>query len=294
MAKDSKNAKKAPMTIDDYYIKKTNPVIKVIIYIALAFWLLVNLFPLYWMFTFSLKTNEEIYGKNVAGLPHEWHWEFYKAAMDRVDMIKLFANSIIVAVLTIAITVVVSLMTTYALTRLKWKGRTLVNSFFMLGLTIPLHAALVPLYKTIKLVGIFDSMWALIIPYAAFSLAMGILISSGFMGEIPKELDEAACIDGCGVWGTFIRIIVPLMTPALATIGIYTFLQCWNEFLFASTYTCSFKTIPVGVQQFFGQHTTDWGVVGAALCIATFPTLLIYIFLSRKIQESFMAGAIKG
>lgn len=293
MANNKKNQKPV-MTIDDYYIKKTNPVFRVLIYIFLAFWLVVNLFPLYWMFTFSLKTNPEIYGKNVVGLPQEWHWEFYKTAMERVDMIKLFANSIVVAVITIVITVIVALMATYALTRLPWRGRKLMNSFFMLGLTIPLHAALVPLYKSIKLVGLFDTMWALIIPYAAFSLAMAILISTGFMGEIPKDLDEAACIDGCGVWGTFIRIIVPLMTPALATIGIYTFLQCWNEFLFASTYTSSFKTIPVGVQQFFGQHTTDWGVVGAALVIATFPTLLIYVFLSRKIQESFMAGAIKG
>lgn len=293
MANNKKNQKPV-MTIDDYYIKKTNPVFRVLIYIFLAFWLVVNLFPLYWMFTFSLKTNPEIYGKNVVGLPQEWHWEFYKTAMERVDMIKLFANSIVVAVITIIITIIVALMATYALTRLPWRGRKLMNSFFMLGLTIPLHAALVPLYKSIKLVGLFDTMWALIIPYAAFSLAMAILISTGFMGEIPKDLDEAACIDGCGVWGTFIRIIVPLMTPALATIGIYTFLQCWNEFLFASTYTSSFKTIPVGVQQFFGQHTTDWGVVGAALVIATFPTLLIYVFLSRKIQESFMAGAIKG
>ena len=293
MANNKKNQRPV-MTIDDYYIKKTNPVFRVLIYIFLAFWLVVNLFPLYWMFTFSLKTNPEIYGKNVVGLPQEWHWEFYKTAMERVDMIKLFANSIVVAVITIIITIIVALMATYALTRLPWRGRKLMNSFFMLGLTIPLHAALVPLYKSIKLVGLFDTMWALIIPYAAFSLAMAILISTGFMGEIPKDLDEAACIDGCGVWGTFIRIIVPLMTPALATIGIYTFLQCWNEFLFASTYTSSFKTIPVGVQQFFGQHTTDWGVVGAALVIATFPTLLIYVFLSRKIQESFMVGAIKG
>ena len=225
MAKNKKNLKPV-MTIDDYYIKKTNPVFRVLIYIFLAFWLVVNLFPLYWMFTFSLKTNPEIYGKNVAGLPQEWHWEFYKTAMERVDMIKLFANSIVVAVITIIITIIVALMATYALTRLPWRGRKLMNSFFMLGLTIPLHAALVPLYKSIKIVGLFDTMWALIIPYAAFSLAMAILIRTGFMGEIPKDLDEAACIDGCGVWGTFIRIIVPLMTPTLATIGIYTFFQC--------------------------------------------------------------------
>lgn len=294
MAKETTKATAPPKDLSAYSIKKTNPVVKVIIYILLAIWTIINLFPLYWMFTFSLKTNPEIYGINVIGLPKEWHWEFYGLAMQRVNMLKLFGNSLLIAVASIAITIVVSLMATYALTRLVWKGSKLMNSFFMLGLTIPLHAALVPLFKAIKLVGLYDTYWALIIPYSAFSLAMAILICTGFMGEIPKDLDEAAYIDGCGVWGIFMRIIVPLMTPALATIGIYTFLQCWNEFMFASNFTSKLKTIPVGVQTFFGQHTTDWGIVGAALVIATFPTLLIYVFLSRKIQESFMAGAIKG
>ena len=294
MAKETTKATAPPKDISAYSIKKTNPVVKVIIYIFLAIWTLINLFPLYWMFTFSLKTNPEIYGINIIGLPQEWHWEFYGQAMKRVNMLKLFGNSLLISTASIAITIVVSLMATYALTRLVWKGAKLMNSFFMLGLTIPLHAALVPLFKAIKLVGVYDTYWALIIPYSAFSLAMAILICTGFMGEIPKDLDEAAYIDGCGVWGIFIRIICPLMTPALATIGIYTFLQCWNEFMFASNFTSKLKTIPVGVQTFFGQHTTDWGIVGAALVLATFPTLLIYVFLSRKIQESFMAGAIKG
>ena len=232
MANNKKNQKPV-MTIDDYYIKKTNPVFRVLIYIFLAFWLVVNLFPLYWMFTFSLKTNPEIYGKNVVGLPQEWHWEFYKTAMERVDMIKLFANSIVVAVITIIITIIVALMATYALTRLPWRGRKLMNSFFMLGLTIPLHAALVPLYKSIKLVGLFDTMWALIIPYAAFSLAMAILISTGFMGEIPKDLDEAACIDAivsdwkrCGI---SLNEAIDMAYKAIEKSEYYDMASDWNE-----------------------------------------------------------------
>ena len=265
-------------------------------YAVLVFWALVNLFPVYWMFTFSLKNNEEIFGDNVAGLPKYWLWSNYKDAMSTGRMDIYFVNSIIVAVATITITLVVALMATYALTRLAWKGRRTMNKFFMLGLTIPIHAAIVPIYITLSRLHMLNTYWALIIPYSAFSLSMGILICTGFMSDIPYELDEAACIDGCGVWGTFFRLIVPLMKPAVATIGIYTFLQCWNELMFANVFISKteFKTLPVGIQALSGQYTTAWGPIGAALVLATFPTLIVYIFLSKKIQDSFIAGAIKG
>ena len=265
-------------------------------YAILIFWALVNLFPVYWMFTFSLKNNEEIFGDNVAGLPKYWLWSNYKDAMSTGRMDIYFLNSIIVAVATIAITLVVALMATYALTRLAWKGRRMMNKFFMLGLTIPIHAAIVPIYITLSRLHMLNTYWALIIPYSAFSLSMGILICTGFMSDIPYELDEAACIDGCGVWGTFFRVIVPLMKPAVATIGIYTFLQCWNELMFANIFISKteFKTLPVGIQALSGQYTTAWGPIGAALVLATFPTLIVYVFLSKRIQDSFIAGAVKG
>ena len=143
---------------------------------------------------------------------------------------------------------------------------------------------------------LLNTYWSLIIPYTAFSLAMGILICTSFMNELPRELDEAACIDGCGVWGIFFRIICPLMKPAVATVGIYTFIQCWNELMFANIFISNTarKTLPVGIQALSGQYTTAWGPIGAALVMATFPTLLVYVFLSKRIQDSFIAGAIKG
>ena len=265
-------------------------------YTLLIIWALVNLFPVYWMFTFSLKNNEEIFGDNVAGLPKYWLWSNYKDAISTGRMDIYFLNSIIVAVATIAITLVVALMATYALTRLAWRGRRMMNKFFMLGLTIPIHAAIVPIYITLSRLHMLNTYWALIIPYSAFSLSMGILICTGFMSDIPYELDEAACIDGCGVWGTFFRVIVPLMKPAVATIGIYTFLQCWNELMFANIFISKteFKTLPVGIQALSGQYTTAWGPIGAALVLATFPTLIVYVFLSKRIQDSFIAGAVKG
>ena len=268
----------------------------VLVYIALIFWAIVDLFPVYWMFTFSLKSNAEIFGENVAGLPREWLWGNYSQALNTGNMLVYFKNSVIVAVTTIIIVLFVALMATFALTRMVWKSKKKMNKFFMLGLTIPIHASIVPIYVTLSRMKLLNTYLSLIIPYAAFALAMGILICTGFMNEIPRELDEAACIDGCGVWGIFFRIIAPLMRPAVSTVGIYTFLQCWNELMFANVFISksTYKTLPVGIQALSGQYTTNWGPIGAALVMATFPTLLVYMFLSKKIQDSFIAGAVKG
>ena len=290
----------------------------VLIHILLIILVVINLFPLYWMMTFSLKDNDEIFGgylkdssgavvldengdkipveRNMIGLPRTWRWNNYPKALNTGNMGRYFLNSLIVAVAAIAITLIAAFMATYAMTRLVWKGRKAMNKFFMLGLTIPIHAALVPVFMILSRLKLLDTYIALIVPYAAFSLSMAILVCTGFMNEIPRELDEAACIDGCSVWGIFLRIIVPLMKPAVATVGVYTFLQCWNELMFANIFISktALKTLPVGVQALSGQYTTNWGPIGAALVLATFPTLLIYLFLSKKIQESFIAGAIKG
>ena len=277
-------------------MKSSTKALRIIMYVGLIFWLVINLFPVYWMFTFSLKSNAEIFGENVVGLPKEWLWSNYAAAIRTGNMPRYFLNSIIVAVATIVITLIVALMGTFALTRLIWKQRKNLNKFFMLGLTIPIHASIVPVYVTLSRLHLLNTYWALIIPYSAFSLSMAILVCTGFMNEIPRELDESACIDGCGVWGIFFRIIVPLMRPAVATVGIYTFLQCWNELMFANIFISksALRTLPVGVQALSGQYTTEWGPIGAALVLATFPTLFVYILLSKRIQESFIAGAIKG
>ena len=279
----------------EFVIKKGSKGKEVRVYIVLGIWALINLFPVFWMFTFSLKSNKEIFGENVAGLPKEWLWSNYQKAMSVGNIGKYFGNSIIIAIVTIAIVMLFSLMAAYALTRFIWKGRKRMNNFFMLGLTIPIHASIVPVFITLSKLKLTDTYLALIIPYAAFSLAMGILVCSGFMQELPMDLDEAACIDGYGPWGIFFRIIVPLMKPAVATVSIYTFLQCWNELMFANIFVDSaHKTLPVAVQALSGQYMTDWGPVGAALVLATFPTLIFYAFFSKKIQASFISGAIKG
>lgn len=264
--------------------------------ILLILWAAVQLFPIYWLFTFSLKSNKEIFGENVIGLPREWLWENYQKALTVGHMFRYFINSLIVAAGCILLTTAIALMATYALNRLVWKGRNFANSVFMLGLTIPIHAAMLPIFLIMKNLKLLNTYQSLILPYSAFSLAMAILVAGSFMESIPAELEESACIDGCGTYGIFFRIILPLMKPAFSTIAIFTFLNAWNEFMFAIVFVSDskYKTLPVGVQELFGQYMSDWGPVGAALVIATFPTLLVYCFMSGKIQESMIMGAVKG
>ncbi len=269
---------------------------EIIVYAFLGFWALVNIFPLYWMFTFSLKSNAEIFGANVIGLPNEWLWENYASALRAGNMGKYFLNSFIVSAATIVLTVFIAMMAAFALTRMVWKGRKAMNNMFVLGMTIPIHAAILPVFLVLSKLKMTNSYQALIIPYTAFALAIAILVFTGFMQNVPKELDEAACIDGCNVWQMFSKIIFPVMRPAIATVGIFTFISTWNELMFAVIFinSDSYRTLTVGIQTLSGSYTTDWGPIGAALVVATFPMLIVYAFLSKKIHDSFSAGAIKG
>lgn len=268
----------------------------ILTYIILGIWAIINMFPLYWLFTFSLKSNKEIFGGNVIGLPKEWMWSNFHKALTIGRIGRYFLNSVIVTGITILLTVIFAAMATYALTRLVWKGRKTANSIFMLGLTIPIHAAILPIFLVLSKLKMLNSYQALIIPYVGFALAMAILIFSGFMSGIPRELDEAACIDGCSVYGIFFRIILPLLKPAISTVAIFTYLQAWNELMFAVVFIrdSNYNTLTVGIQSLEGTFSTEWGPIGAALLITTIPTLLLYAFMSKKIQESLMAGAIKG
>ena len=269
---------------------------KTFVYIFLVIWSIINLFPIYFMFTFSLKGNDEIFGANIIGLPQHWLWSNYESAVKTGNMARYFFNSLLVTVVSIGISIIAAMMATYALTRIKWRLSKLATAFFMLGLTIPLQASIVPVYVVLSKLHWLNKYSTLIVPYSAFTLSMSILICTGFMVDIPYDLDEATRIDGCSLYGTFFKIIMPLMKPALSTVGIYAYLQCWNEFMFANVFISDSKhrTLPVGIKELSGAYTTDWGPIGAALVIATFPTLIAYVFLSRKIQDSFIAGAVKG
>lgn len=268
----------------------------VIIKIILAIWAVVQIFPMYWLITFSLKNNVEIFEGNMVGLPNIWRFENYKYAFMGGNLSRYLLNSIIVTGITILFVSMFSLMASYALVRMKWKLRKFMRTFFLMGLTIPIHAALLPVFIILRNAHLLNSYWALIIPYTAFAIPMAILINSGFISSLPAELEEAACIDGCTIYGTFFKIILPLMRPSIATIAIFTFLQSWNELMYAVVFIsdAKYKTLTVGIQSLVGQYTTDWGPIGAGLVVATLPVIIIYLILNKQVQSSLIAGSVKG
>lgn len=263
----------------------------------LIIWLFLCLFPLYWLITFSLKENSEIFAGNVLGLPSKWLWSNYASAWGDGGKISLYLrNSVIVTLTTLFLTSFLGFMSAYGLLRMRWKGQKAAMTYIMLGLMIPVHAALLPLLEIEKALKIIGTFWGLIIPYTAFNIPMTLMILSGFITSIPEEMEEAAYIDGSGVYRTAFTIILPMMLPAMVTSCIFVFLQVWNEMLMASIFATidDIRTLTVGITQMQGQHQTDWGPIGAALFIATLPTLILYLCMSSKVQQSLIAGAVKG
>ena len=271
---------------------------KISSFILLSTFALVQLFPLYWMIMFSLKTNADILlSKNVLGPPVNYQWQHYVTVFGRSAIPMYFVNSLIYTGATVLIVGVIATMASYGLTRLRWKLSNTVFMVFVVGITIPGHAALLPLFQVINATGLRQIPYlAMIIIYVASAIPMSIMILTSFFKSIPKELEEAAFIDGCTIYGSFWRIMVPLIMPALATASIFTMMNTWNELLLIQTFVdvASLKTITVGVFDFVGQHQAKLGLIGAGLVAATIPVIIIYIFFSEKIQQSLLQGAIKG
>jgi raffinose/stachyose/melibiose transport system permease protein len=274
-------------------LKKTG---KIILLIVLGIIAAMQLYPIIWLALFSLKNNNEIFGGNIAGLPQNFLWSNYTFALTNGNVLKYFFNSAFVTAITILIVLILSSMTAYAVTRMNWKLSQTTMNIILLGMMVPIHAALLPLFIVLKNLKLLNTYGGLIVPYVAFGIPMAVLILGSFFRGIPREFEEAAVIDGCGVYRTFFLVILPLIRSALATVAIFTYLSSWNELMFAITFinNANYQTLTVGMMSMIGTFITQWGVVGAGLMIATIPTLIIYFLFSRQVQESMIAGAIKG
>ncbi len=269
---------------------------KTLLTVFMAVVVVIQLFPLYWLLSFSLKNNNQIFGGNILGLPEKFMWNNYVKVLTQGNVGVYLLNSVIVTAASVVITCLLAASAAYAITRMNWGLSKTVLNIFLLGMMIPAYAALLPLFLTLNKTGIYDTWFALIIPYTAFSLPMAIFIFTGFYETIPRELEESACMDGCSIYRIFSSIMLPMIRPAIVTVAIFTYLQNWNELLFAVTFIKSrnLKTLTAGVMSLVSQYRTEWGQIGAGLLLTAIPSLLIYTFLSKQVQESFRAGAIKG
>ncbi len=256
----------------------------------------IQIYPLLWLIMFSLKSNQEIFGKNPLALPQKLLWGNYERALLDGNIGRYFINSVIVTAAAVVITSVLAAMASYGISRMKWKLSGTMLMIFLLGMMIPMHSTLLPLFIFLKKAQLYNTYVALVLPYIGFSLPMAIFVLVGFFGTLPRELEESACLDGANIYQIFASIMLPLIKPAVATISIFTYLSCWNELMFATTFVSrqEYKTLTVGIMGMVGQYATRWGELGAGLVIATIPTVIIYISMSKQVQKSFTTGALKG
>ena len=256
----------------------------------------VQIFPLIWLADFSLASSNEMFTSGLLVIPKKIQWGNYVKAFIDGHFLLYLKNSILINGLAVILVLLVSIMAGFACLRMNWKLRGLVKTLLLMGMMIPIHATLLPNYKIFNQLGLTDTIWALLIPYVAFSLPQGLFLMSSFMESIPVELEEAAVMDGCGIYRIVFRIITPMMKSSIATVSIMTFLNNWNEFMMASTYLSSpkWKTLPFSVLEFTGQYSSNYAVQFAAMALTAAPAVIVYILLNKHITKGVAMGAVKG
>ena len=265
-------------------------------YLLVVFIILYTVFPFYWAIVSSLKAGSALF--QVDFIPPDPAWDNYAAVFREQPFARNIFNSVFVAVSTVAISLFLAVTASYALGRVRFKGRgTLL--LVILGVSMfPQVAVLSGMFELIRLLGIFNSWWALILSYMIFTLPFTVWVLTTFMRELPKELEEAAIVDGATPFQTVTQVFMPLMGPALATTGLLAFITAWNEFLFALTFTLTneMRTVPVAIALITGgsQFESPWGNIMAASVIVTAPLIVLVLIFQRKIVSGLTAGAVKG
>jgi raffinose/stachyose/melibiose transport system permease protein len=256
---------------------------------------LIVLVPLVATVVNGFKTNADLQTRPF-GLPRAWQPENYTSVLESASFWRQLTNSTLIMIATAVGILVLASMAAFVFARMTFPGRELLFNFFTLGLLFPLAVAILPLYLTLRRANLVDSLWGVILPQIAFGLPGNILILRGFFSTIPRELDEAAAIDGCTPVGYFLRILLPLMRPALASVAVLTMVASWNAFFLPLLVLNSEQlyTLPLGIMQFQGQFGTDWARVLAFVSIALMPTVVFYLLAERQIIAGLTAGAVKG
>ncbi|QCP54291.1 carbohydrate ABC transporter permease [Trinickia violacea] len=258
-------------------------------------WLAVTTLPFLFVVATSLKTQEETYSESVWALPSHLDFGNYLEVLHG-SFFTYLRNSFFVVGVSVTLIVLFSAMAAYVFARVPFRLSKPLFGLVVAGMIVPLHAALVPIYLLIRNIGLYDTNFALIGPYIALSLPVSIFILTEFMRQIPRELEEAAQLDGCGTLKIFWRIYFPLSTPGLATVAIYNGIALWNEFIFAYVLTSTpmHRTLPLAMWDFQGQYTSNIPAMLSVVTLTSLPLILVYAFGQERIIKGMMAGSLKG
>jgi raffinose/stachyose/melibiose transport system permease protein len=284
------------MTTDLRY-RGASPVKKLLILtiqFVFAVYALIIFIPLLNMFMSSFKSTREILRAPFA-LPAKFDFTNYVTVWVGKGFNRYFFNSLWITVAVMAAVLLFGSMAAYGVSRYKYKMSTLVYMIFLSGIMLPLKAAIIPLFILMKNLNLVDNPLSVILIFIAMGLPSTIFILSGFMKSVPIDLEYAARIDGCNDWGIYRMIIMPVVAPAISLVTIYNAVPIWNDFFFPLVFLQSerWKTLPVGLSSFFGQHSTNWSLIFTSLSIAILPILVLYVFMAKYFIRGMVAGAVK-
>jgi raffinose/stachyose/melibiose transport system permease protein len=255
----------------------------------------VILYPMVMMGLSAFKSRREIF-RNPFGLPDVWSVANFVRVWEETNFPLYFLNSAIVTGGSVALILMLGIMASYALARYEFRGNELLYLFFLAGIMMPLKLAIIPLFIQLRAMGLTNTHLGLMCIYAAEGLPATVFILTGFLRTLPRDLENAARIDGATELQILWSVMLPLARPALVIVGIFNLVPVWNDFFFPLVFLQreSLKTLPLGLTVFMGQFSTDWPVLFAGLTVAALPVIVLYIFLSRQFIAGLTAGAVKG
>lgn len=254
----------------------------------------VILLPMFWLVINSFKTNKELFDNSLA-LPQTWLFSNYVKAWN-LGLFAYFKNSVLVSFISMFIILLLSSLLTYGLTRFRMKGAGIILFIVLGGMALSEQVALVPLYKMLQRMHLYDTYLAVILPYVAFRIPFTVLLMRAYFLSIPKELEEAAVVDGYNSLQIFTKIIVPISKPVFASCAIVNLNFLWNEFLFANVFLerKEIMTIPIGLMTFKGDLKQDYTVMLAGIAIASLPMIVAFLCMQKQFIRGLTAGAVKG
>lgn len=275
---------------------RTSPLARFIILISSLLVVSVCLFPFLWMGVSSIKVLRELYTVPPTWIPHTPTLGNYKTALFDSNIPRYFLNSVVISVGSTLLALILAVFASYGFARFNFKGKPYYQSFVLVGQLLPTAAIIVPLFVTLRYLGLVNTYLGLILVYMIITLPLSVWMLTSYFKAIPVELEEAAIIDGASRLGVLFRITLPLSVPGLVAVMVYAFVTTWNEFIFALCFATdsSVKTLPIGLAEFTTEFNTDWGAVMAASMIMTVPIAVLFLSMQRLFVGGIMAGATKG
>jgi len=252
-------------------------------------------FPILWMLSSSFKSNTEIFEFPPRLLTQSFSFDAYLRILSDPEKVRYFVNSYIVSLAVTAATLVIAILAAYAFSRFEFPGKRVLNVVIISVQAVPPITLLIPYFGLMVTLGLYNTYAGLILTYMVFTLPYAIIMMTGYFNTLPRELDEAVRVDGAGSMTALWRILVPISVPGIVSVGIYTFMIAWNEYLFALTLTKTqdMRTVPIGIQLLMGQHSYEWNEMMAMSILGSIPILILFLFFQRYFIGGLTAGSVK-